>query len=52
MKLSILKTKLLYHYDEENKTNFHTYIDGKANIVIIIKLKNGFFLAAYSEDSF
>lgn len=34
----IIKTNFIYKYDELNKTNFHKYIDGKENIVLLVKL--------------
>ena len=49
---SITKTRLLYKFDELNKANVHKYIDNKYSIVVIIKLMNGHFLAAYSEGPF
>ena len=30
-------------------TSFHKYIDNKENLLLIIKLKNGLFLAAFSS---
>lgn len=34
----IIRTHFIYKYDELNKTNFHKYIDGKENIVLLVKL--------------
>lgn len=46
---SIRRTRLLFRYDHFNKTNFHRYIDGHRNIVIIIKTIYGKLIAGYSE---
>ena len=45
-------TKILYKFDRVNKINFHTYVDGHRNIVLIIKAFNGSHIAAFSEDPF
>lgn len=36
--------------DPLNKVNFHHYIDGKSNIVVIARTITGFYLAAFSES--
>jgi hypothetical protein len=51
-KYRITKTKLIYAYDELNKLNFHKYVDGYDNIVLIVKMANGTFTAGYSEGRF
>lgn len=38
--------------DYKNSVNFHSYIDGKPNILLIIKLLNGNLLAGYTKYSF
>jgi hypothetical protein len=43
-----LKTKLLYRTDPLNKTNFHKYIDGKNNILLLTRLTNGYVIGGYS----
>lgn len=48
MRIKILKTRLIYAFDPNNKTNFHKYIDGKDNLVFIIRMLNGTYTAAYS----
>ena len=50
--MRIVKTEMIYAFDSQNKVNFHKYVDGKEQIVLIIKLKNGSSLAAYSESGF
>lgn len=35
-----------------NKLNFHKYIDGYDNIVLIVKMANGTFTVGYSEGRF
>ena len=42
-------TKLVYAFDPLNTTNFHRYIDGLHNLVILIKLCNGIVLGGYSS---
>lgn len=48
----MVRSKLIYKFDPLNKTNFHQYIDQIPNILVIIKLQNGFLTAAYSEGAF
>lgn len=50
--MKIQKTRLVYAFDPNNKTNFHKYIDGKDNLVFIIKMLNGTYTAAYTEGPF
>lgn len=45
-------TKMVYNFDRVSKINFHTYVDGHRNIVLIIKTSNGSHIAAFSEDPF
>jgi hypothetical protein len=52
LKTRILSTKLIYRYDTLNKINFHKYIDGKENIVVIIKLANEYRLGAWTQGAF
>lgn len=52
MKRKIKGSKLIYKYDALNKVNFHKYIDNKSQIVVIVKLKNGKIVGAWSEGSF
>jgi len=52
MPYKIVGTKLIYRYDELNKTNFHRYIDHKPHIVVLVKLKNGYILGGWSEGAF
>lgn len=42
----------MYHLDPLNRINFHKYIDGKPQIVLLIKLQNGYVLGAWSEGPF
>ncbi len=48
----IIKTRLLYHFDELNKVNIHRYIDYKYGLAGVIKLANGQFLGVFSEGPF
>ena len=52
MNKMIIKTRLLFKLDLNNKTNFHTYIDNKPNIVVVIKLSNEYFVAGFSQVAF
>ena len=46
------KTKLLYHHDILNPNNFHVYLDDRPQLVVLIRLKNGYLLGAWSEGPF
>ncbi len=50
--LKIQKTKLIFRDDPLNKINFHRYIDGISNLVVIVKTKKGFYIAGYTEGEF
>lgn len=52
MNKKLVKTKLIYKYDELNKINIHKYIDNKYFIVLVVKLENGYYLAAFTEGPF
>jgi len=52
MQKKITKTKLVYKYDELNKINIHKYIDNKYFLVLVVKLENGYYLAAFTEGPF
>ena len=39
---------MLYAYDPLNQTNYHKYIDEHKNICVVLRLKNGRLLSAYS----
>jgi hypothetical protein len=45
-------SKVLYRMDLLNSTNFHKYFDNKPNILLIVLLKNGYTIAAFSEEAF
>lgn len=45
-------SKLLCKLDPLNKTNFHKYIDGIPHILVLVQLKNGGILAAFSLSPF
>ena len=44
----IIKTQLIYAMDTLNTLNMHKYVDKKENLIVIIKLVNGNFLAAFT----
>lgn len=48
----IVKTRLLYLFDEFNKVNIHRYIDYKYGLAAVIKLSNGRFIGIFSEGPF
>jgi hypothetical protein len=47
----IYRTKLIYKFDPINKVNFHRYIDGYMNILLIVRTSSGHFLAGFSESA-
>jgi hypothetical protein len=47
-RVNIVDTRFIYRYDPLNQINIHKYIDGKEQIVVIVKLINGFYLAGYA----
>lgn len=47
MKSKIVKTLILYKYDQFNKTNFHAYIDHKECLVCLVKTKNAIIAGFY-----
>jgi hypothetical protein len=52
MNYRIVKTRLIYKFDGINSASFHNYIDNIKNLAVIIKMKNGTYLSAFTEDSF
>lgn len=44
---TVTKTKLIFEFDPQNPTNFHKYIDGKPNLICIVKTVMGAFVAGY-----
>lgn len=44
---TVAKTRLVFKFDPQNATNFHKYIDGKANLICIAKTVLGAFVASY-----
>jgi hypothetical protein len=49
---SIVGTRLLCRWDPLNKVNFHKYIDDQEQIVVVVRLLNGYALAAWTELPF
>jgi hypothetical protein len=49
---AIHQTKLLYRWDPLNNTNFHRYIDGFQNILLLVRTTNDCLIGAYSESAF
>ena len=52
LRTKIVSTKLIYRYDTLNKVNFHKYIDGKENLVVLVKLSNEYMLGAWTQGAF
>lgn len=48
MKQDIEKTNKLYEFKRDQKTNFHQYIDGHSNIVLIIETESALIACYYS----
>ncbi len=46
------KTNLTYRYDSKNQTNFHNYIDGKHNFLIIVRTMKDHIFGAFSTSKF
>ncbi len=42
--------KLLYKFNKQIQTNFHDYIDGKPNLLLLSKLQNNVIIGGYSRD--
>lgn len=47
MKTPIKAAKMIFKYDSLNPTNFHKYIDDHRNLVCVVKLSNGNFIATF-----
>lgn len=43
------KTRLIYKFDSLNKTNFHRYIDDRPNIMLLVKLENGYKIGSFCK---
>ena len=52
MRIKIKDTRLIHRYDPLSSTNIHRYIDNRENLVLIIKLINGYCIAGYYEGVF
>lgn len=52
MYLKVKMTKIIYKYDDQNKTNFHTYFDKKENLLAIVKLCNGTIIGGFTANPF
>jgi len=51
MEKNVKGSKILYRMDLLNPTNFHKYIDNKPNLLLVALLKNGYNVAAFSEEA-
>ena len=52
MYLKVKTTKIIYKFDEQNKTNFYTYFDKKENLFVIVKLCNGTIIGGFTVYPF
>lgn len=50
-KTHLVGGRVLYRMDLLNQTNFHRYFDNHPNLLVVIKLMNGFMLAVFHEDA-
>ena len=48
MKQDIEKTDKLYDYKRDHKTNFHQFIDGHSNLVLIVETESALIACYYS----
>ena len=48
----IVRTRLIYKLDAINLINFHKYIDDIPNLIIIIKVTEGVYVAGYTNMPF
>ena len=44
----VAETKLLYRWDPRNNINFHHFIDGKENLLILVRLINNVTIGGFS----
>lgn len=46
-----MASRVIYRFgkDEPNKVNFHHYIDGRPNVMVIVKLANGNTVGVFSK---
>lgn len=47
---SLVATKMFHKYDPKNLNNFHTYVDGKDNFIVLVKLINNVVLGGFSAQ--
>ena len=48
MQREIEKTKMLYEFRRDQKTNFHNYLDGHSNLVLILETQKALVACYYS----
>jgi hypothetical protein len=51
-RIRIHDTRLIHRYDPLSNANVHKYIDFQEQIVMVIRLVNGFCIAGYYEGAF
>jgi hypothetical protein len=52
MCIRIYDTRLIYKYDPINPNNLHKYVDNNSQLVLVIRLVNGFCFAGYYQGAF
>lgn len=45
-----VSTRFLYKFDPSNRINFHKYIDGVPNLLLIVHLSNGTKIGGFAVD--
>lgn len=51
-KEKLVKSKLLFRYDQLNPTNFHKYIDNRSNLLCLIKTAKGALIASFYSGEY
>lgn len=44
----VVETRMFHKYDQKNLNNFHIYVDGKPNFLVLVKLVNNMVLGGFS----
>jgi hypothetical protein len=51
-KEQIIRSKLLFRFDQLNPTNFHKYIDNKSNLLCLVKTAANAFIASFYSGEY
>jgi len=49
--LKCKSTKVIYRTDPQNTSNFHTYIDKKDNLLVVVKISNGTIIGGFTNTT-